>query len=132
LGKIKEIAGAAILKVFLTKAKISTAFVDKGCGICLVTHVRNCILKNSRRIVYRPFRYSVNDLKGYDEVNARDTLITLAHKRDFTTAVKLAEGQHANDGASSTIVVAFKTNRKYEFETCRIPPFYFKPIYKKL
>ena len=88
--------------------------------------------KYKRKVVYKPFRYTTSELKGFYEVNDRDTLLALAAKRDYATALKLAEGQQVIGGASTTIVVAFrKEEGDYQFEDCRIPPFFFKPVVKK-
>jgi hypothetical protein len=88
--------------------------------------------KYGRKVVYKPFKYNTIELKGFHEVNDRDTLLTLAAKRDYATALKLSEGQQVIGGAATTIVVAFRNEEGYyQFEGCHIPPFFFKPVYRK-
>jgi hypothetical protein len=87
--------------------------------------------KNKRRIIYKPFRYTMNPVKGYREINERDTIITLVGKKEFQRAIQLAEGQQVNGGAYTQIVFAYKTKAQYHIETYKIPPFYFKPVYRQ-
>lgn len=100
--------------------------------ICYIQEVENPTpFKYRRKVVYKPFRYTVSEQKGYREINDRDTLITLTAKKDFATAVKLSEGQSVLGGAYTTIIFAYKQNGNYHIERYHIPPFFFEPVYRK-
>lgn len=83
-----------------------------------------------REIVYKPFLDTVKQ-KGFIVISDRDSLITLATKRDFITMQKLAKENACYDGSTSTIIFAKKMDKHYQFEYHYLMPFAFVPIWRK-
>jgi len=83
-----------------------------------------------KEIVYEPFLDTTKP-KGFQIIDDRDSLLTLAGNRDFVTAQKLAKENPCYDGSTSTIIVAKKIKAQYRFEQCFLQPFTFVPIWRK-
>jgi hypothetical protein len=87
--------------------------------------------KSKRIVVYMPFRFAVEFIPGYIEVTERDSLITLASKKDFETAAHLSDNQKVIDESSTSIFVAHRKAGIYIIEACHIDPFYLPTTYRK-
>jgi hypothetical protein len=83
-----------------------------------------------KRIMYKPF-LNKSERKDLIEIDDRDSLLKLANKRDYSTALRLAKENPVLDGASSTIIFAKKIPGKYAIESCFLQPFGFLPIRRK-
>ncbi len=83
-----------------------------------------------RQIVYEPFLDTTKQ-KSFVIIDDRDSLLTLASKRDFVTAQKTAKENPCSDGSTSTIFFAKKAKGHYQFEFCFLQPFVFYPIWRK-
>lgn len=79
--------------------------------------------KKGKGIEYKPFLDTTWNSIGYQNVNSRDSLMTLMNKHDFSTAQKLSQENPVYDGASSTIMIAVKTDGKYIIEEYYLKPF---------
>ena len=84
----------------------------------------------NKKIMYSPF-INKSDRKDFIKIDDRDSLLILANRRDFSTALRLAKENPVLDGASSTIIFAKKVTGKYEIESCFLQPFGFLPIWRK-
>jgi hypothetical protein len=72
--------------------------------------------------IYSPFLY-----KSQGGTNDRDSLVILANNKDFKTAIRLSKENRVLDGASSTIIFAKRTAKRYKIEECFLQPFGLLP-----
>jgi len=86
--------------------------------------------KYIKRIVYTPF-LDTTQRKGLIRSDDRDSLIILASKREFPTAIRLAKDHPVLDGASTTIIFAKKEKGRYLIDDCFLQPFGLLPIWRK-
>lgn len=84
-----------------------------------------------KEIVYKPFLDTVKRPKGLKVITDRDSLLTIASKRNCGSVQLLANESKVFDGATSTIIMAKRVNGQYYIEECFLPPFAFVPIWRK-
>jgi hypothetical protein len=89
-------------------------------------------LHSTKRIIqYKPFLDTTQLVKGIRIINDRDSLLTLASKKDCETAQQLSKENPVLDGMRSTILFVKKADGKFLINECYLQPFGFVPIWRK-
>jgi hypothetical protein len=88
-------------------------------------------LHSTKKIIqYKPFLDTTQRAKGIRVINDRDSLLTLATKKDCKTAQRLSKENPVLDGMSSTILLVKKIDGKYLINECYLQPFGFVPVWR--
>lgn len=88
--------------------------------------------RKSRKVIqYKPFLDTTSRPKGIKVIDVRDSLLTIASKRNCGTVKLQIKESKVLDGSSSTIVIATKQNDRFYIDECFLEPFGFVPIWRK-
>ncbi len=87
--------------------------------------------KTRKIIQYKPFLDTTTRPKGIKVIDVRDSLLTIASKRNCGTIQLQTKENKVFDGSSSTIVIATKQSDRFYIEECFLEPFGFVPIWRK-
>jgi hypothetical protein len=88
--------------------------------------------KKTRKVIqYRPFLDTTSRPKGFRVYDVRDSLLTIASKRNCGTVQLQIKESKVLDGRSSSIIIATKQSGRFFIEECFLEPFGFVPIWRK-
>lgn len=89
-------------------------------------------LHSTKKIIqYKPFLDTTQRAKGIRVINDRDSLMTLATKKDCKTAERLSKENPVLDGMSSTILFVKRVDGTYFINECHLQSFGLVPIWRK-
>jgi hypothetical protein len=87
--------------------------------------------KPRRVIKYESFVRKEEAPKGFIVFTERDSVLKLISKKDFNTLNHLGDNQKIYDGGYYKIIIAYKNENDYDFETYLPNQFVIRDIYRK-